>query len=57
VKLIVCGILLTEMDPVTERAGAYLPSPDWEAVTVQGPAAVGVRVAPETVHTSGVLEV
>ena len=38
VKLIVCGIFSTGMDPVTGSAGAYLPSPGWEAVTVQVPA-------------------
>ena len=55
-KEIVCGIFPTGKDPGSEWAGAYWALPDWEAVTVQVPAAVGVRVAPVTVHTSGVLE-
>ena len=37
VKEIFCGIFWTAMDPVTGSAGAYLPSPGWEAVMVQVP--------------------
>src|SRR5262249_23074796 len=57
VKLIVCGIFWTVMDPGTWWAGAYLSSPGWEAVTVQVPALAGVSVEPETVHTSVLLGV
>ena len=56
-KEIVCGILWTEKDPVTGSADAYWPSPAWEAMMMQVSAAVAATVAPETVHTSGVLEV
>src|SRR5689334_19986534 len=42
------------MGPVTGSAGAYLPSPGWEAVMVQVPVWLAVTVVPETVHTSGV---
>ena len=56
VKLIVCGIFWTAIDPVTGSAGAYWPSPGWEATMMQVPAAVAATVAPETLHTSGVLE-
>ena len=37
-------------------AAAYWPLPPWLAVTVQVPAAVGVRVEPETVQIRGVSE-
>ncbi len=56
-KEIVCGIFWTGKDPVTRSAGAYWPSPGWEAMMMQAPAAAAATVAPETVHTSGVLEV
>jgi hypothetical protein len=55
-KEIVCVIFPTGKDPFMESAGAYWASPGWEATTVQRPAAVGVRVAPATVHTFRVLE-
>src|SRR5260370_36303231 len=46
----------TSMDCSTSRAAAYWSPPPWLAVTVQVPAAVGVRVAPETVQIRGVSE-
>src|SRR5262245_39580049 len=57
VKEIVCRIFPAWKDRCTWSAGAYWASPGWEATMVQGGAAVGVTVAPETVHTPGVLEV
>ena len=56
-KLIVCEIFPTGKDPDMETADAYLPSPGWEATTVQVPALAGVSVEPVTVHTSVLPEV
>jgi hypothetical protein len=56
-KETVCEIFSTGKDPDMEMAGAYLPSPGWEATTVQVPALAGMSVEPETVHTSVLLEV
>jgi hypothetical protein len=56
-KEIVCVIFWTGKDPATTGlAGAYWLSPGWEATMMQVPAAVAATVAPETVHTPGVLE-
>ena len=58
-KVIVCTAdpALTWNDRVRSRAGAKPALPPWEAVIVQVPGATVVTVAPDTVHTAGVLEV